>query len=112
MLVFPSEGRFEPMESQEILQKLRRDVDAASARLVSANEDFDAIIRESPSGLPHPDGVHRIRNSAKALSIARQEHVEAVVRLNAFVSQGIVPNNMRKGQGQEESSRVKKLGEP
>jgi hypothetical protein len=97
------------MERELILQTMRRDVDAAKEKLASATEDFAAIIRESPSGVPHPDGVHRIHNAAKALSIARQEHVEAFVRLNAFVAEGIIPDNLKKGAGREEGSRqVKK----
>jgi hypothetical protein len=96
------------METELILQTLRRDAEAAQEKLAAATEKFDAIMRESPSALPHPDGVHRIHNAAKALSIARQEHVEAFVRLNAFVTEGIVPDNLRKGAGRKDvSGKVK-----
>jgi hypothetical protein len=90
------------MERGLILQTLRRDVQTAKEKLTAASEEFDAIIRESPSGAPHPDGVQRIHNAAKALSIARQEHVEAFARLNAFVAQGLVPDDLKKRWGREE----------
>jgi hypothetical protein len=91
-----------PMERDAILLTLRRDAETAKEKLAAATEKFDAMMRESPSALPHPDGVQRIHNAAKALSIARQEHVEAFVRLNAFVAEGIIPDNLRNGAGHEE----------
>jgi hypothetical protein len=90
------------MEREVILQTLRRDVQAAKERLTAATEKFDSIMSESPSALPHPDGVQRIHNAAKELSIARQEHVEAFVRLNAFVADGIIPDNLKKTAQPEE----------
>ena len=78
------------MEREGILQKSRRDVETAKEKLTASAEEFDAIIRESPSGVPHPDGVQRIHNAAKALSIARHEHVEAFARLTAFLAEGFI----------------------
>jgi hypothetical protein len=95
------------MEREVILQILRRDVEAAKEKLAAATQKFKAIIRESLSALLHPDGVHRIHNAAKALSIARQEHVEAFVRLNAFVAGGVVPDDLEK-RCEEGMGKVKK----
>ena len=84
------------MDRQEILKILKHDVAAAKEKVDAANQTFDAVIREAPSGLPHPDGVQRIHNASRELSSARQEFVEAHVRLTAFLSQGIVLNRLKK----------------
>ena len=90
------------MERQEILHTLQEDVRTAKQRLDAAMEKFDAVIQESPSALPHPDGVQRIHNAARVLNHAREEYVQAYVRLNAFVAEGIVPDNLKKRVGREE----------
>ena len=82
------------MEREEILQKLRRDIKTAKENLVFASKKFDEIISESPSVLPHPNGVQRIHNAEQALSIARQEHKEAFDRFHTFVTEGIVPDEL------------------
>jgi hypothetical protein len=96
------------MERQEILQVLQRDFRTAKLMLDAATEKFDAVIREAPSGLPHPDGLDRIHQVSRALSNARQEMVEAQVRLNAFVAEGIIPDRLREGaEREEELEKVK-----
>jgi len=81
-------------ERERILQALRCHVDTAKARLSTGSQEFDAIIRESPSGLPHPGGVQRIRDVARELSSARQEYLDAYLRLNKFVREGIIPDDL------------------
>lgn len=85
------------MERSKIFEFLQQDLDMARKKVNSAAEQFDAIISEAPSGLPHPDGVHRIHNASRKLSNARQELVEAHVRLTAFLAQGIIPDNLKTG---------------
>jgi hypothetical protein len=59
------------MDREEILQTLRRDVEAAKEKLASVIEELDAIVRESPSALPHRDGGQRFQSAPEALSVAR-----------------------------------------
>jgi hypothetical protein len=102
------------MEKAEILHTLQEDVRTAKQRLDAAMEKFDAVIQETPSALPHPDGVHRIHNAGRALNHAREEHVQAHVRLNAFVAQGIIPDDLTKRAGWKEVSgkvKIKSSGE-
>lgn len=49
----------------------------ATMRADVASEAFQRVIEEMPSGLPHPDGVQRIKNVSRELSKARDEMVEA-----------------------------------
>ena len=90
------------MEKQEILQLLQRDFRTAKLMLDAATEKFDAVIREAPSGLPLADGLERIHQASRELSATREEMVQAHVRLNAFVAEGIVPDNLKKPVGREE----------
>jgi len=90
------------MERQGVLQVLNRDFRAAKQRLDAATEKFDAVIREAPTGLSLPEGLQRIHNASRELSIAREEMVEAHVRLNAFMAEGIIPDHLEKGVGREQ----------
>jgi hypothetical protein len=44
------------------------------------------------------EGNRRIHNASRVLSLAREAVVEAHLRLNAFVKQGIVPEHLRKAE--------------
>jgi hypothetical protein len=94
------------MDREEILQTLRRDVEAAKEELASVIEELDAIVRESPGALQPPDGGRHSQSAAEALSVARRA-VEAFGRLNAFGAEGI--DNLKKTAGREEGrSKVRK----
>ena len=83
------------MERNKILETLRNDVRVARENVAAADNIFTAIIREVPSGLPHPDGVQRIHNVARELNSARHRMLEMEARLHAFVVDGIVPDDMK-----------------
>ena len=96
------------MEKQETLHTLQGNVRAAKQQLDAATEQFDGVIQKSPGASPHPDGVQRIHNAAKALNHARGEHVQAHVRLKAFVAEGMIPDNLKESAvRKEELGRVK-----
>jgi hypothetical protein len=48
-------------ESERIGKILRDAFDAALKERNTASDAFDENLREIPSGLPHPDGVQRIK---------------------------------------------------
>jgi hypothetical protein len=70
----------------------------ATARF-HASEAFNAIMSDVPSALPHPDGTQRIHNVSRKLSAARKEMMKAHARLNDFLSQGIIPEDLKQGSG-------------
>jgi hypothetical protein len=78
---------------ERILELLRRDFNLAKQNLAAASEQFDALIREAPSGLPHPDGAQRLKNASNALSEARKKLMDATVRLNKFILHGTAPSD-------------------
>src|SRR4029078_4123819 len=55
-------------ESLRIRKFLDSDLHDAKRRREVASNAFHTIIREVPSGLPHPDGTQRIRNASRAYS--------------------------------------------
>jgi hypothetical protein len=89
------------MEREDIRQTLRRDLEAATGKLASILEELDTIVRELPRALPHPDGAQRFHSAAETLSVARKA-LETFARLNAFVPQGMVPDDLKKRCGCEE----------
>jgi len=72
-------------------------VTEATERAYAASEAFSAIMADVPSGLPHPDGTQRIHDASRALSEARKEVMKAHVRLQGFLSQGIIPEDLKQG---------------
>jgi hypothetical protein len=67
-------------EREQVLQILRNGVIAANERMNAAHENFDATIREIPTSL-QPDGVQRIHRASRDLRSARQELMEAYIKV-------------------------------
>jgi hypothetical protein len=82
-------------EHERIGKILRDDFDAALKRQKTASETFVKIVRDVPSGLPHPDGVQRIKNVSDALAAAHDEMIEAMTRLRDFENRGIIPGDLK-----------------
>jgi hypothetical protein len=85
-----------PRTEHEIRAVLVKKIIDATVRASAASEVFNAITSQIPSGLPHSDGVQRMKSAASDLSSARKELMIAHRRLNEFVESGIMP----KDQGQ------------
>ena|SRR5258706_2734232 len=88
-----------PTTEQEIRLVLVNRIVEAETRLSVANEAFSSVMNQIPSGLPHPDGTQRIHNASRELDIAREEMMNAHTRLNGFVERGIVPEDLKHGNG-------------
>jgi hypothetical protein len=91
-------------ERERIGKILRDAFDAALVARNTASQDFDEILRNIPSALPHPDGVQRIKNASHALSAARETMIVAMIRLREFENRGIVPDDLIKKPAQKEDS--------
>ena len=77
-----------PATDQQIRATLLQDVIELTARNEQATEEFEAVTGQIPSGLPHPDGVQRIKNASSKLSTARNELMKAHRRLNEHFQRG------------------------
>jgi len=84
-----------PLTQNEIRRVLVDGIVKATARVSAANEGFSATMSQFPSGLPHPDGVQRIKNASHELSAARKEMMRAHQRLNEFIDTGVVPDDLK-----------------
>ena len=83
------------MEYQRVLQELSRRVELAKRKRDEASARFDQVIRDAPSGIPHPDGTERIRQASRAYEEARQELQDALLTHNDFILYGTVPPDLK-----------------
>jgi hypothetical protein len=84
-----------PATDQQIRATLLQDVIELTARNEQATEEFEALTGQIPSGLPHPDGVQRIKNASAKLATARQELMKAHRRLDEL-DRGMVSENLKR----------------
>jgi hypothetical protein len=70
---------------QQIPAALLQNVLEATARNNKATREFEEVMGQFPSGLPHPDGVQRIKNASNNLIIARKEMTIAHNRLHDYL---------------------------
>ena len=82
------------LDAERIEKLLCDDFEIAVKEKNSALEEFNSVIEDTPSGLPHPDGVQRIKSCSKRYSEARQNMIRALERLNNFRSKGIIPDDL------------------
>jgi hypothetical protein len=83
------------LESQ-LRAQLMQDLLKTSQRAKNASESFLNLLKDGPSGLPHPDGALRIQKASHELTIARQEMEQAHSRLNLYLSRGILLENRKR----------------
>jgi hypothetical protein len=91
--------RTSPEIERQVRTILIQDLTQATARAHAASEAFGAIMADVPSALPHPDGTQRIHNVSRELSAARKEMMKAHARLNDFLSSGVIPEDLKQGNG-------------
>src|ERR1700688_1133979 len=91
------------LDAERIEKLLCDDFEIAVKEKNSALEEFNSVIEDTPSGLPHPDGVQRIKSCSKRYSEARQNMIRALERLNNFRNKGIVPDDLSKKPPQSEA---------
>ncbi len=78
---------------------LKQELDAAKERHEQARENFWKVSGSSRvpglmTGLPHPDGSQLVRNAAREEAQARNEHLEALRRINACLIHGTIPDDL------------------
>jgi transcriptional regulator of met regulon len=84
-----------PPNEKEVLRILIQEVIDATANKNLASEAFEKALSQFPTGLPHPDGSHRIKNRSAELATARKDVMTAHSRLNDFLEHGIVPEDLK-----------------
>jgi hypothetical protein len=89
------EGKRKALSTGQIKTALINRIAETTAQVSAANQTFNEVIGQAPSGLPHPDGVQRIKNASTELSQARAQMMQAHKRLNDYVEHGIVPEDLK-----------------
>ena len=84
-----------PATEQQVRSTLLQDVFELTARVEEATRHFNDVM-QIPSGMPHPDGVQRIKNASNKLSIARNELMKAHSRLDEHLSGKIVQEELKR----------------
>ena len=85
-----------PTAEQRIRSRLLQEVLEATARTSEASREFDAVMGQFPSGLPHPNGAQRVQSASQNLTVARKALMKAHNRLNAYHDHGIVPEDLKR----------------
>ena len=83
------------MDHKRTHEILRDEFETAKREMNLASKRFNEVVRDIPSGLPHPDGTQRIHNVARDLADARERLAAAIARLNDFMTRDIVPEDLR-----------------
>ena len=68
------------------LERTRRDYEAA-------REKFHTLSSGIPSGLPHPDGSHRIQQAAREYRSTLNAYAESVRRFNDYILKQVIPKD-------------------
>lgn len=61
----------------------------------AANAEFWRISADIPSGIPPPDGTQRIHNAARNQNLTRHQLAMAIERLNDFLGDGRIPEELQ-----------------
>ena len=78
---------------QEVLQFLREQLEAARIEYIKTSGELDSMVKEMPSGIPHPDGPLRIQRTGQASRVALQNYSRALKRFADFTLEGRVPDD-------------------
>jgi hypothetical protein len=81
-------------EYVEIEERLKGDLEQARAQYQAACGEFDLLVKDIPSGIPHPDGELRIRQTGEASRAALQTYTLALKRFSQYTLSGIVPQDL------------------
>jgi hypothetical protein len=94
------EAKGKPPEiERNVRTTLIQDVTETTARAKAASQAFGATMGDVPSGLPHPDGAQRIHDASREVFAAQKEMMKAHTRLNDFLGQGTIPEDLKQGSG-------------
>ena len=85
-----------PVTADQVRTTLIEGVLEAIALKNKASEAFEIVMGQFPGGLSSPNGSQRIKDASEQLSFARRGMMAAHNRLNDFLAQGIVPEDLKR----------------
>lgn len=87
----PPEAATNTVRVQRILE---HDYTRGAERAKAALLNFQGVMGDIPSGIPHPDGAERIRQARRELLLSQENYLKANKRLQEFLVRGIVPDDL------------------
>jgi hypothetical protein len=81
----------------EIEKRLKSELDTAREEYGAASREFDLLLKDIPSEIPHPDGELRIRQTGEASRAALRKYTFALRRFSQYTLAGIVPEDLTRG---------------
>jgi len=98
-------------DREQVLAALNHDLQVAQQRRDEASTQFSEIMKDVPSGLPHPDGTDRIHQASQKYFEAQKEAMDALMCLNKFLVDRALPEDPERKPGKETPQQsAKKTG--
>jgi len=85
-----------PTAERNIRTSLLQELLETTARTAQAAREFEAVLSQFPSGLPHPDGTQRIKSASQNLTDAREALRKAHNRLSDYQDRGVIPEDLKR----------------
>ena len=88
------------MIDQAIYEALKSELERARERHEVAKQRFREATAKRPelarytAGAPEADSSHILRNAVSDENKARRQHLEAMLRLNGYILNGVVPEHL------------------
>ena len=79
------------LNHQEIGEKLREELRTTQRDYARAITNFDAVVMQTPSGLPHPDGALRVQQAGYESRRTLELYTRALKRYADFALHGVLP---------------------
>jgi hypothetical protein len=80
---------------QQVEDLLVRELSRTREDYEKAHKEFLVVTSDIPSGIPHPDGVQRIKNAGAEERAAISDYIRALREFNAFAIDGKMPDRMK-----------------
>ena len=78
----------------EMARILTEELAAAHSRHCAAAKRFHLLLKEVPSGLPHPDGAQRIHAAGKEAHESLEAYIGALKRFTDFTVHRVMPGDL------------------
>jgi hypothetical protein len=79
---------------ESMRQQLLDQLNKAQAACLTATDQFNLMIKECPSGYPHPDGALSVQQAGRDSKLALQHYMEALWRFNEFTLNGTITDDL------------------
>ena len=85
-------------DQSEVGDALKENLEAARLTFRSAASEFRAIVADTPSGLPIPDGTLRIRHAGVVCESALETYRVALKEFNDYFAYGAIPDRFKRSK--------------